>query len=82
MTTANRGRLTSESPELGKFERVGNVPVEPSASTVATTESPVEFRWVEIRTAKTLGPVSVTVSPADEARKRANRRFNRATAAR
>jgi hypothetical protein len=82
MTTTNRLRLTSEAPELGAFKRVEVVPGGTAGSTVASTESAGEFRWVEVRTAKALGSVSVTVSPTDEARKRANRRFNRGTAGR
>lgn len=82
MTTSNPTRLSSEAPELGSFKRVSVVAEGSAVSTVATSEASVEFRWVEVRTAKSLGRVSVSVSPADEARKRENRRFNRGAAGR
>lgn len=77
MTTANRTRTTTSPHEIGKFDRVRVVEVETPTTTASTAAPASEFRWVTVRTSTSLGRLSVTVSPADEARKRDNRRFNK-----
>jgi len=84
MTTTNPGRLTTAAPGPRTFRTTDVVPTPGAVSSVASTEAAAtpDCRWVEVRTARSLGSISVTYSPAEEARARENRRYNKRSAAR
>jgi len=78
MTTANMVRLQTEVLEEGTFRKPDGALDSPELvrTTFASVEGPLDARWVVVR-GTTSSVVTLRYAPAEEARKRENRLFNR-----